>query len=189
MTIRVKIGNADAKDTTAKELARTPDVKLRLDIRKTLDKNLIISDHPDITIVVMPAKKKILALAKDLNSGVVYGAQDRFFKFLIDRGVVDCTSVQGGSVYASMEGTIPDDDEVPTIKVAIINVAKWLETEKPAVDFLDDYEETYVVDLTDPDAVHSTELGQVPHAAEKGSIKPSLTRGPYGLSMYNYYDY
>jgi hypothetical protein len=189
MAIRVKIGSIDAQDTTAKELARTPDVKLRLDIRRTLDKNLIISDHPDITIVVMPAKRKILTLAKALNSGVVYGAQDRLFKYLIDKGVVDCTSVQGGSVYASMEGTIPDAEDVPTIKVTIINIARWLETEKPSVDFLDDYEETYVVDLTDPDAVDSTELGQVPHAAEKGSIKPSLTRGPYGLSLYNYYGY
>ena len=189
MTIRVKIGSDDALDTTAKELAKTPDVRIRLDIRKTLDKNLIISDHPDITIVVMPSKNKILALAKDLNSGVVYGAQDRLFKYLIDKGVVDCTSVQGGSVYASMEASIPVADDIPTIKVAIINIAKWLEAEKPSVDRLDDYEETYVIDLTDPNAIYSTELGQVPHAAEKGSIKPSLTRGPYGLSMYNYYGY
>ena len=189
MAIRVKIGNIDAKDQTAKELARTPDIKLKLDIRKTLDKNLIISDHPDITIVVMPSKNKILTLAKDLNSGVVYGAQDRLFKYLIDKGVVDCTSVQGGTVYASMEAVIPVADDIPTIKIAIINIAKWLETEKPSVDLLDDYEETYVLDLTDPDAVHSTELGQVPHAAQKGSIRPSLTRGPYGLSLYNYYGY
>ena len=189
MTIRVKIGSIDTKDATAQELARTPDIKLRLDIRKSLDGNLIISDHPDITVVLMPSKRKVLALAKALNSGVVYGAQDRLFKYLIDKGVVDCTSVQGGSVYASMEGAIPEASDIPAMKIAVINIAKWLETEEPSAEFLDDYEELHVLDLTDPNPVHSTELGQVPHAAEKGSIRPSLTRGPYGLSLYNYYGY
>ena len=88
-----------------------------------------------------------------------------------------------------MEATIPEAPNIPAVKVAIINVARWLESEKPSIDFLDNYEDVFVLDLTDPDAVHSTELGQVPHAAEKGSIKPSLARGPYGLSMYNYYGY
>jgi hypothetical protein len=189
MAIRVKIGKAEDEGTTASQLAKTPDVKVRLDIRKTLDGNLIISDHPDITIVIIPTKRKILSLAKQLNSGVVYGAQNRLFDFLIDKGVVNPTSVEGGSIYASMEATIPEAPNIPAVKVAIINVARWLESEKPSIDFLDNYEDVFVLDLTDPDAVHSTELGQVPHAAEKGSIKPSLARGPYGLSMYNYYGY
>jgi hypothetical protein len=189
MAIRVKIGKANDEDSTASQLAKTPDVKLRLDIRKSLDGNLIISDHPDITIVVMPSKRKILCLAKKLNSGVVYGAQSRMFDFLADKGVINHSSVQGGAVYASMEAEIPEAPDIPAIKVTVINIARWLESEKPSVDFLDNYEDVFVKDLTSPDATDSTELGQVPHAAEKGSIKPSLARGPYGLSLYNYYGY
>jgi len=79
--------------------------------------------------------------------------------------------------------------ELPTIKIAVLNIAKWLEVERPMIDFLEDYEEEVVDDYTDPDKEYSTELGQVSQAAEKGSIKPSLTRGPYGLSLYNYYGY
>ena len=134
MAIRVKIGKAEDEGTTASQLAKTPDVKVRLDIRKTLDGNLIISDHPDITIVIIPTKRKILSLAKQLNSGVVYGAQNRLFDFLIDKGVVSPTSVEGGSIYASMEATIPEAPNIPAVKVAIINVARWLESEKPSID-------------------------------------------------------
>ena len=128
-------------------------------------------------------------MAKRLKSGVVYGAQDRLFDFLVARGVVLPESVQGGSIYASLEGSIPKNTDLPAIKIAIINVAKWLDEERPALDFIEDYEEQVSDDYTNPDKEDSTELGQVPQAAEKGSIKPSLVRGPYGLSLYNYYGY
>jgi len=189
MAITVKIGAAVDDGVSDAELAQTLGIKVRLDIRTSLDGNLIIYDHPDIDIVVMPQKNKILTLAKELKSGTVYGAQSRLFDFLQARGVIDPTSIQGGSVYASLEGTIPESSGLPTIKITILNIAKWLDEEKPAIDFLEDYDEEVVDDYTDPDKEYSTELGQVPQAAEKGSIKPSLTRGPYGLSLYNYYGY
>ena len=189
MSIRVKIGSAADDGVTDADLASVPNVMVRLDIRRTLDDNLIISDHPDIDIVIMPSKSKILAMAKKLNSGVVYGAQNRLFEFLQSRGVVDPASVQGGSVYASLEAQIPQAPDLPTIKIAVLNVAKWLEKEAPSIEFQDEYEQEVVDDYTDPDNQYSTELGEVPQAATKGSIRPSLTRGPYGLSLYNYYGY
>ena len=189
MGITVKIGAAVDDGVSDAELAQTLGIKVRLDIRRSLDGNLIISDHPDIDIIVMPQKNKVLALAKELKSGVVYGAQNRLFEFLQARGVIDPASVQGGSIYASLEGSIPESSELPTIKITILNIAKWLDEERPAIEFLEDYEEEVVDDYTEPDKEYSTELGQVPQAATKGSIRPSLTRGPYGLSIYNYYGY
>ncbi len=189
MALRVKIGSAVDDGVSDSDLASVPNIMVRLDIRRTLDDNLIISDHPDIDIVIVPNSGKVVAMAKKLNSGVVYGAQDRLFTFLKDRGVVDPGSIQGGSIYASMEGAIPSAADLPTIKIAVINVAKWMEKEKPAIEFLEDYEDEVVKDYTDPDNEYSTELGQVPQAARKGSILPSLSRSPYGLSLYNYYGY
>jgi len=189
MTISVKIGSAEQDGVTDAELARKPGIKVRLDIRKTLDGNLIIADHPDIDIIVLPKNNKILAIAKELNSGVVYGAQNRLFNFLKNRGVVDPASIQGGNIYASMEGMIPPAPELPVIKIAVLNIAKFLEEEKPSIEFLEDYEEAVNDDYTEPDKEHSTELGQVPQAAEKGSIKTGIVRGPYGLGLYNYYGY
>jgi hypothetical protein len=189
MSIKIKIGSAVNDGVSDAELGRSIGIKVRLDIRKTLGGDLIISDHPDVDIVVMPKKSKILCLAKKLNSGIVYGAQNRLFEFLQSRGVIDPTSIQGGSVFASLEASIPEDPSLPTAKIAILNIARWLEGEQPMLEFLEDYEEEVVDDYTDPDKEYSTELGQVPQAAEKGSIRPSLTRGPYGLSLYNYYGY
>jgi hypothetical protein len=189
MTIRVKIGSAVDQGVSDAELAQTLGIKVRLDIRKALDGSFIISDHPDIDIIVLPAKNKILTLPKELKSGVVYGAQNRLFKFLQSRGVVEFGSIQGGDIFASMEATIPSAPELPTIKIAILNIAKWLDEEAPSIEFLEDYEEEVNDDYTDPSKEYSTELGQVPQAAEKGSIRPSLTKGPYGLSLYNYYGY
>ena len=103
--------------------------------------------------------------------------------------MIDPTSIQGGNIYASLEGTIPPAAELPTIKITIMNIANWLDVEKPAIDFVDDYEDEVDTNYTDPDKEYSTELGQVPQNAEKGSIRPSLTRGPYGLSLYNSYGY
>jgi len=189
MTIRVKIGSAVDDGVADADLAAQPGIKVFLDIRKTIDGNLIISDHPDIDIVLIPPTSKVLVLAKQLKSGVVYGAQSRLLGFLQSRGVVDPSSIQGGNIYASMEATIPAAPELPTIKIAILNIAKWLDEEMPGVEFVENYEEMVEDDYTDPTKEYSTALGQVPQSAEKGSIRPSLTRGPYGLSLYNYYGY
>ena len=189
MAIKVKIGSAVDDGISDSELASIPGVRVRMDIRRTLDNNLIISDHPDIDVMIIPSSSKLVAMAKKLNSGVVYGAQERLFNFLKERGVISPDSIQGGSIYASMEGAIPQASDLPTIKIAIINIAKWLDSEKPAIEFLEDYEQEIVDDYTDPDKEYSTELGQVPQAARKGSILPQLTRGPYGFSLYNYYGY
>jgi hypothetical protein len=190
MGLKVKFGSAtDAAGQTDAEVAERPGIKIRLDIRKTLSGDLIIHDHPDIDIIVMPKNRKILALAKKLKSGVVYGAQSRLFDYLQSRGIVTPDSVQGGNVFASMEGAIPEAPDMPAIKIAIINIARWMEQEEPALEFVEEYEQEVNDDYTDPDKEYSTELGQVPQAAEKGSIRPSLVRGPYGVSLYNYYGY
>ncbi len=111
-------------------------------------------------------------MAKKLNSGVVYGAQDRLFDFLKDSWCCR-PRVNSGRQYLCLfrKGDTPAPD-LPAIKIAIINIAKWLDEEKPAIDFIEDYEEEVSDDYTDPDKEYSTELGQVPQAAEKGSIKP-----------------
>jgi hypothetical protein len=189
MGLKVTIGSAETDGITDAEIATRPGVKVRLIIRKTLDGNIIIEDHPDIDIIIMPGANKIVAMAKDLNSGVVYGAQNRLFKYLQSRGVVTPESIQGGSVFASMEAVIAKAPELPVVKISILNIANWMDKEKPGWEFVDHYEDEVDQDYVDPDKEYSTELGQVPQAADKGSIRPSLSRGPYGMSIYNYYGY
>ena len=42
-------------------------VTLELNARKTLDGDLIVRDHPDIDVVIMPKKMKIIAFPKEGN--------------------------------------------------------------------------------------------------------------------------
>ena len=84
-----------------------PKINIELNLRKSLDGNLMILDHRDLDIVVMPAKSKVMAFAKETVGDHVYDSQDRFFKYLVNKGVVERESVQGGNIYYSMEAKIP----------------------------------------------------------------------------------
>ena len=58
------------------------EVKFKLNIREAHNGDLMIFDHPDIDIVIMREKKKIVTFAKDLATDVVYGTSSRFMERL-----------------------------------------------------------------------------------------------------------
>ena len=68
--------------------------KIMLKAKRALDGTIIISDHPDIDIMVFPEKNKIVAIAKDQLDDEVYESQKRFFKFLTTSGIIEYDSVQ-----------------------------------------------------------------------------------------------
>jgi len=185
MAIEIKIGAPQEEEVQEKPTQAT----MSLDARKSLDGNIMIFDHQDIDIVVMPQKNKVIAFPKDLMSDTVYEAQDRLFYFLVKKGIVLPESVHGGNVYGSLEAQIatPLDESVSAAQTAVFSVGKFILEEKPFFSTYKEYEEDREDALTNPDEEASTELGEVPHAVEKGSLRPSFLRGAYGLSyMYRY---
>jgi len=183
MAVEIKI------EKGVEETKKDPQATMFLDARKSLDGNVMIFDHEDIDIVVMPSQSKVIAFAKDLLSDTVYEAQDRLFYFLTKKGVVVPESVHAGNVYGSMEATIgtPIDEDVSAPQTAVFSIGKFISEEKPFFKTYKDYEEDYEDSLTDPDEEASTELGEIPHAEEKGSLRPAFLRGAYGLQyMYRY---
>ena len=76
MPVSIKIGKP--KSDSEKEVV----AQVALNVRKTLDGDIMIFDHADVDIIVMKGKQKIVSFPKDIMSEVVYGAQDRLFKFL-----------------------------------------------------------------------------------------------------------
>ncbi len=176
MGIRIKIGKSQEPKPVTK--------KFELKIRQSLDGNFMIFDHADIDIVIMPSKKKVLALPKEIMSDAVYGAQNRLFTHLRRKGVIDLASVQGGNIYGSLEGIMAENAEgIDPVKMVLLNVDNFIDEERPYFDFvgaaIDQAEDMY----TDPDDLHSTELGDVPHGDTKGSLQPGYVRDPYGLSQ------
>ena len=178
MAIEIKVG----KEATEQEEPKPVISQVDLNMRKTLDGDLMVFDHADIDIVVMPKKSKIVVFAKDVMSEVVYGAQDRLFKFLVRKGIVKPDSVVGGSVYGSIEGAILPSEELNPINLAIVNLSKWIESERPYFEFVEEYEDMHADRLTDPDDEESTELGEVPHEETKGTLRPGYNYGPYWQS-------
>jgi hypothetical protein len=78
-----------------------------------------------------------------------------------------------------MEGKILPSEELASDRVTLINIAKWIDEERPYFEFIDKYEDLQVDRFTDPDEEDSTELGEVPHDDTKGSLRPGYNYGPY----------
>jgi len=117
---------------------------------------------------------------------MTYDTESRLFDFMCKKGVVARDSVQGGNVYASLQGlfeTPPkptaaegaeQQDPLDPLQPVLFVIGKFIEMEKPRYEYikkLDEEEEDY---YTDPTDASSTELGEVPHAREKGTIRPGI---------------
>jgi len=178
MAIKITVGSKQPPEPPKPD----PIAEVELQIRRTANGDYFISDHADIDIIVMKNKNKVLAIAKDIMSEMVYGAEDRLFSFLIKKGLVSPESVQGGSIYGSMEGQLLPSDELNVINVTILNIAKYIDEERPYFEFVEKFDEMETDYFTEPEEEDSTELGEVPQEVEKGTIRPGYTYGPYWQS-------
>jgi hypothetical protein len=161
--------------------------KIKLTIGKTLDGNILISDHQSMNVIIMPDKGKILAIPKGEFSNDVYTDQDQLFNHLLVRGVIIPDSVVGGNIYGSMEAkytTEKKGDEEP-LDVVLLNLYSFISKDKQEFSirkkFIDDLEK----ELLAPDDEQSTDLGEVPQEKFKGSI-PKYGFPTRGIYRYNY---
>lgn len=181
--ITLKMGRALDQDRAENKVdASNPqnEVEITLDVRRTLGGDIAIYSHEDIDIVIDVKNKKIVAFVKDEMNDMVYDAQSRMFDYLTKKGIIKRDSVQGGNVYGSMQGLIeePNGDADP-IQVALLGVTKFVEEEAPRFMYQKAYDEQEEDRLTSPDSEESTELGEVPHKREKGSMRPGIYRNAY----------
>ena len=158
----------------------------QLKLRSALNGDLIILDHKDIDIVIQPENSKVVAFAKEILSDQVYGAESRLLEFLRKQGIVEYDSIQGGNIYGSLEGKIMESQTYDPVKATILNIAEWMKSEEPYMAGVSAYEEMEDDALLNPDAEHSTPLGEVPQAEEKGSINQNAVFAPYVYGRYTF---
>jgi hypothetical protein len=189
-TITPDDGNVgiDIKPTVGIKITQSnlQDYVFELTARESLNGDLLIYDHKDIDIVLMQEKKKIVAFAKDMLTDNVYGAESRLFEHLRKHGIVAYDSIQGGNIYGSMEAKILESKKYDSVKSALVQIAEWFKEEKPMMDFVHSHDEDMENALLDPDDEHATELGEVPHEDEKGSILQKNLFAPYLYGRYTY---
>ena len=173
------VDNTAAQPEVAEQV-QTPEKPLQvsLKIRKGLDGRLLVSDHDHIDIAYLPDKKKIVSFAKLDYSDIVYETQNRLFNFLVKKGICSPETIRGGNVYGSLEATVLEAKEIdiPLEHILVLNLKKWLDKERPALDMDKQYEEEFNSMITDPDEQDSTELGEVPQEEDKGSIPRYASR-------------
>ena len=177
MAINITVGSQQPEEEKSPVVT-----SIDLKIRRSLNGDYYISDHADIDIIIMKDKNKILAIAKDMMSELVYGAQDRLFDFMLKKGIVVPESIQGGSIYGSMEGALHSSEEYDAVKMAIINISKYIDEERPYFEFMEKFDEMETDRFVEPEEEDSTELGEVPHGEQKGVLRPGYNYGPYWLS-------
>jgi len=155
--------------------------KILLNARKTIDGNIIVRDHPEIDIFILTTKNKIVCVPKDEMDDEVHDAQDRLFKFLIKKGVVDFESVQSGNLFMSLEATIPESDEGENIQYVLYAISKFTDEEQPFYDNLKDFENEMEKQLLEPEPDEYTEFdAEEYHSDNKGSLPPRFVR--WGLN-------
>lgn len=156
---------------------------VKLKVRRTLDANLIISDHPDIDIVLMPEKMKIIAFSRENFDDNIYQTQDRLMKYLFKKGVISLETICGSNVYGSLEAKLLKPvQEIPIDNLMLMILSKWIDSEKPSFVYQKAVDDVYKDRMTDPEDKDTTELGEVPAAKEKGSVPiHQVRRYAYGL--------
>ena len=162
--------------------------KDKMDFSKAINGDIMIFAHKDIDIMILKEQKKIVAFAKDMLTDDVYGAESRLFNFLRKQGIVAYDTIQGGNIYGSMEAqmlTAEKKIKQPLVLAAHI-VNEWIKSEKPMMDYMEAHDDMMDDALLSPDEEHATELGEVPHEVEKGSIHRNNMFAPYmyGRNMY-----
>ena len=169
--------------TISVDIEKNPKVSLKA--RRSLNGNIMIFDHEDIDIVISTEGKKCVVFPKDQMSDKVYDAQDRMFKYLVKRGIVDHSSIKGGNVHGSMEAAVLESKipGVDNIQAALYSISEYLNLEKPFFKSSSEFDDERLDHILHPGPEDSTELGDVPQDAQKGSMHPGIR--PYGF-MYNY---
>ena len=175
MPITMAVGEEAIEAAKTEQEEQKPQASLDLIVRKTADGNIMIMDHTDIDVIVMPLKNKILTIAKEALTDDVYDSQNRLFKYLSKKGLIDLSSIRSGNIYGSLEAaymaeTFNGADSAETV---VFGIGKFMEEEKPYFMYNTKLKDDETDRLTDPETEETTKLGDVPQRQQKGVLPVS----------------
>lgn len=162
-------------------------IKKEIKMTRTLSGDYMLREHPDMDIVIMPQKNKILALSKIESNDRIYRVQDSLFDYMAKKGVITLESVRAGNVFGSLQAEYPHESPggENVLQVVIYSIANFIEKERSSFTFEKEFEKEMEKQLLAPDVENSTELGEVPQEDFKGSI-PKTGFPNRGAYRYNY---
>tara|TARA_Y100000401_G_C8312967_1_gene220827 strand:- start:935 stop:1462 length:528 start_codon:yes stop_codon:yes gene_type:complete len=154
--------------------------KILLNARKTIDGNIIVSDHPDMQILIIPSKSKIVAMPKEQIDDELYDTQKRLFDYLLKKGVVNYDTIQAGNLFMTKEAMIPDPvNDGDKIQYCLYAISNFIEQEIPFYENMKEYEKEVEKQLLEPEIDEYTEFDPARHGAVKGTLPPRMVK--YGI--------
>ncbi len=159
----------------------TPIEKVLLNARRTIDGNIIVRDHPEIDIFIMNKTGKIVAMPKEQMDDEVYDAQDRLFKHLVQRGVINYDTIQTGNLFMTMEAKIPEAESGDKIQFVLYAVSLFIDEELPFYANMEEFEDEMEKQLLEPEVDEFTEFdAEKYHDETKGTLPPRFAN--WGIS-------
>lgn len=161
----------------------TDNLKIKLNMRRTLSNNILIRDHPEFVIVISEKNKKVTTFPRENIDELTYDHQDKFFQYLIDRGVIEPETIQGSIIYNGIEGKYVDNYETNSVNQILLSIYDYMAKYKLEDSKYKKYEEDYREYILNPEDEDTTELGEIPQEDQKGSISkhPYYFGTSYGI--------
>jgi hypothetical protein len=175
MPIKIRLGGYDQSEK--KPIQAT----ISLKISKTLNGNLLISDHKHMDIIVVPKENKIVTLPKPYAEIDTFPIQQEFMYSLFKGGVVDGFGPQGGPVFGMLEAKYPDTSDVDPVQAVLYQVEKYIKETRDDDAVLVAYDNNIEDRFVDPSDEESTDYGEIPPYED--------TPGGSTTSVSSYYGY
>lgn len=152
--------------------------EIQIKARRTLAGDVLIFEHPEVDFVLSPKKSKISVSPKGKTSDDSYDIQDKFFKYMSDKGMVDPSTVQSASAYGILEGKYYQNEDFSSFGIVLAEIKKFIDEDKENYVY-DEVFEKMEKELIEPEEDRTTELGEIPHEEMQGSLRPGYVY-PYG---------
>lgn len=175
MAYTIRLGQA------AKNSKALRDISIELQVIETLDGNYLVSDHIDFDLLINPKERKIVLYQKDqTESEYVFDSQMRLVQFMQARGIVDRDSVQGGSLYNTLEMTYPESHEgYNSFAIVLKTVEKFMDSEREYFEGAR-IAKSYPEEVADAEDAETTEYSDERQKETKGSLNNNVSNDGAG---------
>ena len=181
MPITIKIGDA------VKEESKPVQASIVLQIKKTLDGNLLINDHEYLDILISPKENKIVTMPKPNVEKDVYDYQKDLMYDLFKGGVTDAAAPRGGAVFGMVETAYPAEGNVDTLQAVLFRISEYLKRIQNSEQVAHEYDENIEDRFTDPNAKDSTAYGEIPPYQDTPEGRANAADPTYTFAGYGYY--
>ena len=107
------------KETLPIKITVKEPLRVYLNLRRALNGDYMVFDHPLYDIVILKSKNKILTFPKTDIQIDSYPSQNKFFNYLKRKGIIIPDTIQGGNIYGSLEATYPINKDLNTVEILL----------------------------------------------------------------------